>query len=108
MQGLVGFVSHGNATYQLVGYAPAQRYAASERVFLSTLDSFGPLEDPSALNAQPKTIEIIRLPRAMSLQEFARVYPSGADIKTVALINEVADPAAQLPAGKRIKRVVGK
>lgn len=107
VQGLVGFVSHGNATYQLLGYAPAQRYADKERAFLSTIDSFGPLTDRSALNAQPKRIEIVTLPRGMTLQEFARVYPSSVDIKTLAIINQVASPAAQLPAGKRVKRVVG-
>jgi predicted Zn-dependent protease len=79
-----------------------------ERAFLSTIDSFGPLTDRDALNAQPRRIDIVKLPRAMSVQEFARAYPSSVDVKTLALINQVPDPATQLPAGKRVKRVVEK
>jgi predicted Zn-dependent protease len=106
VQGLVGFVRHGNATYQLVGYSPTQRYASMERTFLGAIDSFGRLEDRDALNAQPRRIDIVKLPRAMTLQEFSRAYPSTVDIKTLALINQVSSATASLPVGKRVKRVV--
>jgi predicted Zn-dependent protease len=110
IQGLVGFVPYRNATFQVVGYAPQQRYAAMQKTFLSTIESFGPLTDKDALNVQPRRIDIVKLARPMSLNEFARAHPSAAaiDIKTLALLNEVSDPAAQLPAGKLMKRVVEK
>jgi hypothetical protein len=44
----------------------------------------------------------------MTVEEFSRAYPSSVDVKTLALINQASDPSAQLPAGKRVKRVVGK
>ncbi len=42
----------------------------------------------------------------MTLEEFARRYPSTVDLATLALINQV-DAGATLPAGTRVKRVVG-
>jgi predicted Zn-dependent protease len=105
VQGLAGFVPHGNATYQVLGYAPAQRYEGLERSFLSTIESFSRLTDRAALNIQPNVIEVVKLPRSMSLQEFAKAYPSKVDIRTLALINQVTNPSAPLPAGKRLKRV---
>jgi predicted Zn-dependent protease len=105
VQGVVSYVSYQNATYQIVAYAPTQRYGNLQNRFLETIDSFGPLKDPAALRVQPKHIEVVKLPRAMSLQEFAREYPSAADLKTLALINQVEENG-QLPAGQRVKRVV--
>jgi predicted Zn-dependent protease len=105
VQGLVSYVSYQDATYQIVGYAPAQRYSNLQDSFLKTIDSFGALKDPAALHVQPKQIEIVKLPRAMSVQEFNRAYPSKVDLKTVALINEVEENAT-FPAGKQVKRIV--
>jgi predicted Zn-dependent protease len=106
VQGLVGFISYGEATYQVVGYTSAQGYADVQRALLDTIESFGPLTDKAALNVQPHRIDIVTLPRAMTVREFARAYPSKVDEQTLALLNEVADADAQLPAGKRVKRVV--
>jgi predicted Zn-dependent protease len=105
VQGLVSYVSYKDATYQIVGYAPTQRYGNLQDSFLETINSFGQLKDSAALRVQPKRIELVKLPRAMSVQEFARTYPSTVDLKTVALLNQV-DENATLPAGKRVKRVV--
>jgi predicted Zn-dependent protease len=105
VQGLVSYVSYQNATYQIVGYAPTQRYEALQDSLLKTIESFGPLKDQAALRVQPKHIEIVTLPRAMSVQEFARAYPSKVDLKTVALVNQV-DENATFPAGKHVKRIV--
>jgi predicted Zn-dependent protease len=106
VQGLVGFISYRDTTYQVVGYTSAQGYADVQRALLDTIESFGPLTDSAALNVQPHRIDIVTLPRAMTVREFARAYPSKVDEQTLALINEVADANAQFPAGKRVKRVV--
>lgn len=106
VQGLAGFVPHGNATYQVLGYSPAQRYGEMERSFLSTIESFSELTDQEALNIKPNVIEVVKLPRSMSLQEFSKAYPSKVDIKTLALINQAPNAGAALPAGKRVKRIV--
>ncbi len=108
VQGMVGFISYRNATYQLTGYSPAQRYETRERSFLNAIDSFGPLTDRTALSVQPNHIEIVKLTRAMTLEEFSRAYPSNVDIRTLAVINQVPNAAAVLPAGKWAKQVVKK
>jgi predicted Zn-dependent protease len=108
VQGLVGFVSYRDTTYQVLGYSPAQRYGDMQRAFLGTIESFGPLTDRKSLNAQPRRIDIVKIPRAMTVQEFSREYPSTVDVKTLALLNQATDASAQLPAGKRVKRVIEK
>jgi predicted Zn-dependent protease len=105
VQGIVGFVNYKDATYQIVGYTPAQRYGSVQRALLSTIESFGPLRDSEALDKQPRRIQVVKLPRAMTLQEFSREYPSSVDLKTLGLINQVPE-GSQLPAGKRVKRVI--
>jgi predicted Zn-dependent protease len=105
VQGLVSYVSYQNATYQIVGYAPTGRYSGQQSVFLQTIESFGALKDPAALRIQPKRIELVKLSRPMTLEEFARAYPSKVDASTLALLNQV-DENATLEAGKEYKRVV--
>jgi hypothetical protein len=43
----------------------------------------------------------------MTLQQFNAQYPSNIPIEQLAIINEVPDPSAVLPAGRMVKRVVG-
>ena len=51
-------------------------------------------------------MKLERLPRAMTLREFAERYPSSIDLETLALINH-AQPDDRLRAGTTVKRVVG-
>jgi predicted Zn-dependent protease len=88
--------------------ASAQRYSSVSAELLATISSFGPLTDRAALAAQPRRIDIVKLPRSMTLQEFASAYATTVDIKTLALINQVPNASTPLPAGKRMKRVIEK
>jgi predicted Zn-dependent protease len=108
LDGVAGFISHRDRTFQVVALAPASRYAAMDRLFVQTIGSFAPLTDPQILAVQPQRMDVVRLPRAMSLTEFARAYDSSADIETLMLINQVSDARTPLPAGTPVKRVVGK
>jgi predicted Zn-dependent protease len=105
LRGLVVFIAYGGRVYQILGYTTASRMATYDPVFRSALGSFDELRDPSALNVQPKRIEIVRLERPMALAEFARRYPSTVDLSVLALINGVEEDGT-LPAGLA-KRVVG-
>jgi hypothetical protein len=55
---------------------------------------------------QPKRVDVISLASAMTLDEFARRYPSTVDMETLAIINQ-ADSNTRFPAGAEVKRVVG-
>ena len=106
LRGLATFIAYGGHVFQILGYTVASRMSAYDRLFQSTLSSFDRLTDPSALNVQPKRIEIVELNRSMSLQTFAQNYPSTVDLQTLAVINGV-DEGATLAAGRKMKRVVG-
>ncbi len=79
-----------------------------EATSVDFLGSFARLTDRARLDVQPQRLEIVELPRAMSFEEFHRAYPSDADPRVLALINGIADPAAALPAGTRLKRIEGR
>jgi predicted Zn-dependent protease len=104
--GLATLIEHDNRVYQLVGFAPAQRRAAYEATFRSTMDSFARLTDRAALDRAPNRIEIVRLPRTMTVAEFHRAYPSTIPVEELALVNQRDGPEGTLPANFRAKRIV--
>ncbi len=67
--------------------------------------SFGELRDPEALGKQPLRLDIVTLPRAMTVQQFAVSYPSEVSVDRLALLNQL-EVGAIIPAGTKLKRVV--
>ncbi len=131
LRGVVAFVSYGGLLYRLLGYTPEAQWGTYRRTFQAFIGSFDRLTDRAALNVQPLRLEIVRLDRAMTLEEFARRYPSQAlrleivrldramtleefarrypsqvELDALALLNQV-EPRERLAAGARVKRVVG-
>ena len=106
VHGLVAFVAHGETTFQIVGFAPVSQYPAVDDTFLRVAESFEPLADPQVLEIQPRRVDIVRIPRPMSMSEFAKVYPSAVDVQTLVLINQVPDATTELPADTLVKRIV--
>ena len=107
IQGLAAFFTYNGTTYQVIGYAPAQRYGAYDAVFRQSLGSFGPVTDPRVLNVQPNKVTVVTLPQAMTLSEFAQRYPSTIPVAELAIVNQIENPNATLPAGTRVKQVSG-
>ena len=107
VQGLVGFISHDNRTYQVIGYTPASIYGNYGAGMEATIRSFAPVSDPSILNVQPLRMDIVQTPGAITVDEFARRFDSAVPPSTLALINQVPGPDSRLPAGLLVKRVVG-
>jgi predicted Zn-dependent protease len=106
LRGIVSFVSHRGATYQLVGFTPAQKIEGYAPTFQRSFATFGPLTDPAALAVQPARIELVKLPRDMTVAEFAAEFPSTAPPDVLALVNGVAD-GEKLKGGQLAKRIVG-
>ncbi|HUF49349.1 MAG TPA: M48 family metalloprotease [Longimicrobiales bacterium] len=106
LTGFAGFITLDANTYQILGYAPANRFPAYENAFRQSIGSFARLTDAQALNVQPNRLATVRITRAMTLAEFNRQYPSKIDLAELALINELADANARIPAGTWMKRVV--
>jgi predicted Zn-dependent protease len=107
IEGLVSFISYGGTTFGLMGYTPAGKLQAYDRVIQNTIRSFTELRDQSKLNVSPARVELVRLDRQMTLEEFNSRYPSTIPLVQLAIINEVEDPANPLQAGRTLKRVVG-
>jgi predicted Zn-dependent protease len=101
------FVAHGGRVYGLLGLGTDRPWPQNREAILGALRSFAELTDPARLNVQPQRIEIVRLPREMSFDQFLASYPSAADRETLLLVNAVRDGTAILPAGRPMKRLVG-
>ncbi len=102
--GLVTFVSYGGATYQILGYTSSTALSQYDAAFRRSMSSFGPLTDQSALNVQPAKVELVRVPRDMTIAQFNSQYPSSIPEAQLAVINEVAD-GGTLKAGTMVKRI---
>jgi predicted Zn-dependent protease len=70
------------------------------------MGSFRKLTDPKALNVQPARVKVETVPRAMTLADYYKQFPSSIPIEQVAIINGLQTDS-QLEAGQKIKRVVG-
>ena len=107
IEGIVSFISYGGQTFGLMGYTPGGKLGTYDHVFQSTIRSFGELRDGSKINVQAAKIDVVKLNRDMTLEQFNAQYPSSVPIEQVAIINEVEGPSTVLPAGRLVKRVVG-
>lgn len=106
VEGIVGFVERGGRILQLRGMAAAERWKSYQPTVGGSLESFEKLTDPRYLNVQARRLEIVRLPSAMSFEQFLSRYASAADAQAVAILNG-AEAGASLEAGRLMKRVVG-
>jgi predicted Zn-dependent protease len=107
IQGIVTFLSYNGNTYGLLGYAPSGKFSQYDQIVQQTIRSFGPLTNQAALSVQPAKLELVKLPRQMTLEEFNRQYPSTIPVEQLAIINEVESGATVIPQGRIVKRVVG-
>lgn len=107
IQGLAAFFTYNGATYQVLAYAPAQRYGAYEAAFRQSLGSFAPVSDSRVLNVQPNKINIVTVQQPTSLAAFNQRSPSTIPLAELAIVNQVEDPNKPLPAGTPVKQVTG-
>ena len=107
IQGLVSFISYGGTTFGIMGYTVAGKLSNYGNDFERTIRSFSELRDGSKINVQPARVELVKLNRDMTLEQFNQQYPSSVSLLQLAIINEVEDSASVLPAGRTVKRVVG-
>jgi len=107
IQGIVSFISYGGTTFGLMGYTPGGKLSTYDQLFQGAIRSFSELRDQSKINVSPARVELVKLNRSMSLEQFNSQYPSSISVEELAIINEIEDPTAALQAGRTVKRVVG-
>ena len=91
-----------------MGYAPASRWNARAAAVAGTLSSFDRVTDRAVLDVQPWRLEIVPVRTAQSLRTFHAQNPSPTTLERLMLINRVDDADSVIPAGSRIKQVVGR
>ena len=104
VRGLAAHIEHGGNVYRLVVYGPAGAFDAHRPAAEEIIGSFDEVTDRDVLRAEVPHIEIIELDRAMSLEEFAREYPSAIPLEELAVINQ-ASPGTGFEAGAELKTV---
>jgi predicted Zn-dependent protease len=107
IQGLVTFVAYNGTTYGIMGYTPAGKLTTYDNVFKQTINSFSQLRNQAALSVQPARVELVKLTKEMTLEQFNAQYPSTIPIEELAIINEIESPASAIPVGRTVKRVIG-
>ena len=106
LAGLAAFVEHQGQVFQILGYTLQNRARSYRGALEGSVASFGRLTDRRYLDVSPKRVDMVTLDRNMTIEEFARRYPSTVDTATLAILNH-ADPGETLEAGKEYKRIVG-
>ena len=96
------------STFGLMGYTPSRKARPRMTGFSSsTIRSFSELRDHSKINVQPARVEVVKVPRQMTLEQFNSQYPSSIPIEELAIINELESSESVISAGQPLKRVVG-
>ncbi len=106
-RGLAGFVEHRGAVMQIVGYTPTGNWDRAADTLASAVGSFRTETNSRYLNVSPKRVEIVEIPRRMTLQEFARAYPSSVDLQALAVANGAFRDDFAFERGDLAKRIVG-
>jgi len=106
IEGMITFFPHAGSTFQLLSYTKQGGLGSYGRTFENALDSFTTLTDPGALSVQPAKLELVTVPRDMSVAEFHSQFPSNAKVEEVVIINGLATDG-RFKAGQTAKRVVG-
>lgn len=106
VRGVATFISYGGNTYQILGYTSAAKISTYNNDIMNTTGSFRTLTDQAALNAQPMRIALVRVPRAMTLEQFYAQYPSPVPVEEIGLINDLT-AGQTIAAGTTVKRVTG-
>lgn len=107
LNGAVAFVSHQNQVFQIMGIGSPDGWTRDGTRIRDVLGTFAQVNDPAVLNVQPSRIEIIRLPDAMTLEQFYNRYPTSLELDEVARINR-RSPGELIPAGTLMKHVQGR
>lgn len=108
VRGTASFIRYGDHTFAFLGYAAGNAWPARGPAIRQAIGSFAPLTDPAIIAVKPATIQVVALPRAMTLQQFGAQYPSATPPAAIAIINGF-DPGTTAPvaAGTTMKRVAG-
>lgn len=105
--GIAAFIAHDGRTHRILGVATHERFLLYGAEMVSTIASFQPLDAAAAAAFHELRLRVERIPERMSIERFAERYPGVASVDELVILNQAPGPAATLPAGALLKRVVG-
>lgn len=106
VSGRIAFIRHGGRTYEFFGFTATSRWGQYQQVIDRSIQSFARVTSSRVLNMQPARMQIVEVPRDMTLRQFHESYPSSVKLEEVAIVNQLqAD--SRLRRGDLVKRVVG-
>lgn len=105
LAGYAAFIQMDGTTFRILALTSAQNIQSYDAAFRGTINSFNRLTDPAALAVKPMHVQLVTLPRAMTITQFHSQYPSAVSLDEIALIN-AKSAGETIPAGTLIKRVV--
>lgn len=106
LRGTVMYVEHDGSVFEIVGYGTQSSWSGHRSAAEQAMRSFANLTEARYLDVAPHRIDIIRLPRAMTFDEFLRQYPPSVTADEVRIANQV-DAGETLQAGRLMKRIAG-
>jgi predicted Zn-dependent protease len=106
VRGEVQFVRHGQRTYQLLSYAGASAWATHQPVAQAAFRTFRPVTDSRLLGVQPWRMDIVRVDRTLTPEEFAVRHPGPVTAAELALLNQT-DAGGRFMNRNLVKAIVG-
>jgi predicted Zn-dependent protease len=106
VEGIAAFVAMGSATYRLLCYGGQGVLQALEAPCRRWIASLAPLRDAQLLAVQPALLRLITTPRAMTVEEVQREFPSSLPFEQWLVLNNL-QAGQSVPRGTLLKRVVG-
>lgn len=104
IRGLVVYIRYRGLLYQVLGYSIATSFGQYQPALANSVASFREETSQAVLDVEPDRIELVTLPRSMTVEEFYRRYPSTIPVEQVALINGVS-LGDTMAGGSLVKRV---
>jgi predicted Zn-dependent protease len=106
VQGHASFIEYNGMVFQILGYSTQTGWSGYKTAVEQSVTSFDKLIDQKLLNCQPMRLKLVKLDRAMTLEQFNQKNPSSIPMQTLSIINQ-ADPGELLKAGQVVKRIIG-
>ena len=106
LEGIVLFVEHRDQVFRFMGFTTPSRMGTYAVTFEQALETFAPMNERRWIDLEPKRLDIVRLPEAMTGETFFQRYPSTVTLDTMLGINGW-ETEQERPAGTLVKRVVG-
>jgi predicted Zn-dependent protease len=107
LRGVAHFLRQGDRLYRILGYTDTSGWRSHAALLRDAGEGFAALTDRTVLDVQPWRLEIVTLGQATTLAEFYGRASSPVSVEEIARLNR-RSPDAVIPAGTRLKRVVGR